>query len=79
MIGVAQPSGGHVSGPHSVRVLALAAAIAVSVIAISTPAAAGRGGLSAQSSNPSAYSMTIDSGPTDFWSGPTEFWSGPTA
>ena len=72
MIGVVQPSGEHVSGARSVRVLALAAAIAISVFAIATPAAASRGGLSVDS-------MTVQSGPTEFWSGPTDFWSGPSA
>lgn len=67
MIGVVRPSGADVPGSRSVRVLVLAAAIALSVLAISTPAAAGRGVLSAQSGNPSAYSETVNSGPTEFW------------
>ena len=71
MTGVARPSGEHVSGARSVRVLALAAAIAVSVFAMSAPAAASRGGLSAHSGNASVNAMTVQSGPTEFWSGPT--------
>lgn len=67
MIGVAHPSGEHVSGSRSARVLALAAAIALNVLALSVPAAASLGGLSVQISNPSASSVTINSGPTEFW------------
>jgi hypothetical protein len=67
MTGDAQPPGEHVSGSRSVRVLTLAAAVAVSVLAIFTPATASPGGLSAESSNPPAYSGTVNSGPTEFW------------
>jgi len=79
MIGVAQPSGEHVIGARFVRVLALAAAIAVGVVAMSAVAAASRADLSAPSSKASVYSMTVQRGPIEFWSGPSEFWSGPTA